>query len=88
MRCDKHGLQHRIALVGFDDVELADLLDPGITVISQDPFKMGIEAAELLFERLDGTEGPSRHRLIETRLITRGSGEIRPVVVEGTAAST
>ena len=71
-------LQHLVALVGFDDVELADMLDPGITVVAQDPFKMGIEAAELLFARLDGDRGPSKRRLISTRLIERGSGEIRP----------
>jgi DNA-binding LacI/PurR family transcriptional regulator len=65
---------------------VADLLDPGITVMSQDPLRMGMEAAELLFERLDGADGPSRHRLIETKLVTRGSGEIRPAVVEDTAA--
>lgn len=78
----KRDLQHRVALVGFDDVELADLLDPGISVIAQDPFRMGIEAAELLFARLDGYEGPSRQRLIATKLIVRGSGEIHPVAVE------
>lgn len=71
-------LQHLVALVGFDDVELADMLDPGISVIAQDPYRMGIEAAELLFARLDGDRSPSKRRLISTRLIARGSGEIRP----------
>lgn len=42
----------RIALVGFDDIELADLL--GITVISQDAATVGRTAAEHLFRRLDG----------------------------------
>ncbi|MFD9879671.1 substrate-binding domain-containing protein, partial [[Kitasatospora] papulosa] len=37
----------RIALVGFDDIELADLL--GITVISQDAATVGRTAAEHLF---------------------------------------
>jgi len=73
-------------LVGFDDVELSDLLDPGITVVAQDPFRMGIEAAELLFARLDGDDGPTRHRLIATRLMPRGSGEIRPAEVQATGS--
>jgi len=69
-------LHYRIALVGFDDVLLADLLDPGITVIAQDPSTMGRKAAEQLFRRIDGDQSPSVHLVVPTRLITRGSGEI------------
>jgi LacI family transcriptional regulator len=69
-------LHHRIALVGFDDVLLADLLEPGITVIAQDPSTMGRNAAEQLFRRIDGDQSPSVHLVVPTRLITRGSGEI------------
>jgi LacI family transcriptional regulator len=72
------GLRHRVALVGFDDFLLADLLEPGITVIAQDPAAMGRIAAELLFRRLDGDRSPSEHHVVVTRMITRGSGEIRP----------
>src|SRR5216683_1937362 len=72
------GLQHQVALVGFDDIPLADLLEPGITVMAQDPTAMGRAAAELLFRRMDGDRSPSVHHVIPTRLITRGSGEIRP----------
>lgn len=72
------GLHHRVALVGFDDILLADLLEPGITVIAQDPATMGRTAAEILFRRLDGDRSPSVHEVIPTQLIPRGSGEIRP----------
>lgn len=75
-----HDLQHLVALVGFDDIELAGMLDPGITVVAQDPYAIGRAAAELLFARIDGYTGPSQHRTISTRLIIRGSGEIRPPV--------
>jgi LacI family transcriptional regulator len=74
----RHGLQHRVALVGFDDLDLADMLDPGVTVVAQDPYAMGRAAAESIFARLDGYAGPSQHRTISTRLIIRGSGEIPP----------
>jgi LacI family transcriptional regulator len=72
------GLHHQVALVGFDDILLADLLDPGITVIAQDPGALGRVAAELLFRRLDGDRSPSQHVVLPTRLIARGSGEIVP----------
>ncbi|GAA0376170.1 LacI family DNA-binding transcriptional regulator [Microbispora corallina] len=65
-----------LALVGFDDFEPADLL--GITVVAQDPGRMGRTAAELLFGRLSGDEGPARRAEVPTRLIPRGSGELPP----------
>lgn len=72
------GLHERIALVGFDDFLLADLLEPAITVIAQDPGAIGRTAAEMLFRRLDGDRSPSEHHVVVTQMITRGSGEIRP----------
>ncbi len=67
-----------VALVGFDDFELADLLRPGVTVIAQDPVRLGRTAAELLFRRLDGIDDPPRRVELPARLIVRGSGEIPP----------
>ena len=71
-------LHNRIALIGFDDILLADLLEPGITVIAQDPTAIGRTAAEVLFRRLDGQRSPSEHHVVRTTMIKRGSGEIRP----------
>jgi LacI family transcriptional regulator, galactose operon repressor len=72
------GLHEQVALVGFDDILLADAVKPGLTVVAQDPGGLGRAAAELLFERLDGFEGPSRRVVLPTRLIARGSGELAP----------
>ncbi|GAA3676403.1 LacI family DNA-binding transcriptional regulator [Nonomuraea antimicrobica] len=68
----------RVALVGFDDFELADLLDPGVSVVAQDPAWMGRVAAELLFRRLRGDGGPPEHIELPVRLMVRGSGELPP----------
>jgi LacI family transcriptional regulator len=72
------GLQDTVAMVGFDDFPLADMLRPGITVIAQDVAAMGKLAADILFRRLDGDRSPARTHVLPTRLITRGSGEIGP----------
>ncbi|CAN5661819.1 LacI family DNA-binding transcriptional regulator [soil metagenome] len=68
--------QHQVALIGFDDFLLADLLDPRVSVIAQDPARLGRTAAELLFARLDGDHKPTQQIVLPTRLIARGSGEI------------
>ena len=70
------GLHRTVALVGFDDFPLADLLEPAVTVVAQDPARMGRAAAGALFERIDGHTGPAREIRIPTTLIPRGSGEI------------
>ena len=72
------GLHQRVALIGFDDILLADLLEPGITVIAQDPVAIGRAAAGMLFRRLDGDRSPSERHVVVSRMITRGSGEIGP----------
>ena len=68
-------LAYRPALVGIDDLELAELLVPGLTVVAQDPAGLGRTAAELLFRRLDGDTSAPRTVRLPTRLIPRGSGE-------------
>jgi LacI family transcriptional regulator len=72
------GRQHEIALVGFDDVVLGDVVEPGITVVAQDPYALGRHAAELLFSQMDGRSDESRLIVVPTELIVRGSGEIPP----------
>jgi LacI family transcriptional regulator len=74
----ERALQERVALVGFDDFDLADLLEPAVTVVAQDPVAIGQEAARMLFARIDGDVGPSRKKIVETTFISRGSGEIAP----------
>jgi LacI family transcriptional regulator len=65
-----------VALVGFDDFELADLL--GTTVVRADPWRLGEQAAALAFARLDGDDRPPIEITVRTELIVRGSGEVAP----------
>ncbi|PVG81612.1 LacI family transcriptional regulator [Nocardioides gansuensis] len=67
----------RLGLVGFDDFELADLLEPSVTVIAQDPASMGEQAAHMLFQRLAGDTTPPRTVIQATRLVVRESGRLR-----------
>jgi LacI family transcriptional regulator len=70
-------LHRSVAVVGFDDVVLADALEPAITVVAQDPAGLGRAAAEVLFRRLDGDVSPTEQVVLPVELIPRGSGEIR-----------
>jgi LacI family transcriptional regulator len=66
----------RVGLVGFDDFELAEMLPVPVTVVRHDPTEMGRRAAELLFTRLGGNDGPPQTVVLATELVVRGSGEV------------
>jgi LacI family transcriptional regulator len=69
-------VENSIALVGFDDFELAYLLQPAVTVVAQDSATIGRIGAETLFKRIHGDTSPVATQIVQTRLIQRGSGEI------------
>jgi len=65
-----------IALVGFDDLELAELVRPPVTVVAYDAAELGRRAARVLWDRLAGEDGPPQRIVLPTTLVPRGSGEI------------
>jgi LacI family transcriptional regulator len=67
-----------VALVGFDDFELADMLSTPVTVVRHAPEDMGRIAVELAYARLAGDGGPPQRRTIPCELVARGSGEVGP----------
>jgi LacI family transcriptional regulator len=74
----RQGREREVALIGFDDISLADMLSPAVSVVAQNPQAIGRAAADQLFRRLDGDTAPAVHKTIPVTLIARGSGEIRP----------
>ncbi len=72
------GLSRQVALVGFDDFPLADVLEPALTVVRQDLTRIGNEVGRLLFNRLDGDTAGAVHLVLAPTLVVRGSGEITP----------
>jgi LacI family transcriptional regulator len=68
----------RFALVGFDDLELGELLASPVTVVAYDAADLGRRAAELLVQRFAGDDSPPRRLVLPTALIVRGSGEVPP----------
>ena len=63
-----------VALIGFDDFELAAVLHPRLTLVRQPAMELGRQAAMLLFDRLEGRQPQKPRRLVlETELIVRES---------------
>ncbi len=62
-----------VSVVGFDDVELAQTIDPPLTTVHQPIRGKGEEAARLLLSVIADTSQVPEHRRLATRLIIRAS---------------
>ncbi len=67
-----------VALVSFGDVELADLVQPAVTVIDHSPRLLARRSVERLRARISGMPQSTEDDLLQMRLIERGSGELQP----------
>ena len=63
-----------ISLVGFDNIDESEYQHPPLTTVHQPVREKGAEAARLLLAAVDRRDYVQpEHRVLETRLITRGS---------------
>lgn len=62
-----------VALVCFEDLEIAALLDPFLTVVEQPAYEMGRAGMEMLLKRMKGFNGPPEERTFPVELIERRS---------------
>ncbi len=73
--CRTHGLSvpHDVSVVGFDDVPMAPLLSPRLTTVRQPAREMGMYAAELLLDLVNGSVKPDMPETFPVEVIVRES---------------
>ncbi|HEY3269497.1 MAG TPA: LacI family DNA-binding transcriptional regulator [Armatimonadota bacterium] len=66
-----------LAVVGFDDISVAQYVEPALTTVHQPIYRMGYRAAEMLIGRLQANEGRNgaaiARDIVHTRLVIRES---------------
>lgn len=62
-----------IAVIGFDNIDLAKMVVPSLTTISQPKMQMGHQSCELLLNLIENPSSPTQHILLNTELIVRDS---------------
>ncbi len=63
-----------ISIIGFDDLEFAELVNPPLTVIARDARLQGSQAMELMIKHLEnGGATPPEHSMVDVQLVERGS---------------
>ncbi len=77
-----------VAVIGFDDFEMADIFNPAITVVRQPALELGNVAAELLFSRIHDKNGSQSGQqiVLPVEMIVRQSCGCNPRVT-GTSSS-
>ncbi|MGN7477725.1 LacI family DNA-binding transcriptional regulator [Solibacillus silvestris] len=62
-----------LQIVGFDGIELGEMVSPPLTTVGQDLYKMGAAAAAMLIEQIEGKEIKQTVLNIDAQLIVRGT---------------
>jgi LacI family transcriptional regulator len=62
-----------IAMLSFDDFDMAEMMTPSLSAVVQPADSLGREAATLLFERLRGGRSKQRSVILPTNLVIRAS---------------
>ena len=62
-----------VSLVGFDDVPWMEMVEPGITAVSQPTIELGRRAARLLLRRIARADLDPALEILQPTLIVRGS---------------
>lgn len=70
-------LPEDISLLGFDEIPMADFFKVPITVVKQEPYKIGSEAAKLLLENIKNKTLPNRKILVPCSVVQRQSCKLR-----------
>jgi DNA-binding LacI/PurR family transcriptional regulator len=70
-----HRIPGELAVVGFDDIELASYTFPQLTTILQPKVEMGRRAVQLLVERIADRGRPPCREVLDTALVVRESSQ-------------
>jgi len=73
----KISVPEQLKVIGFSSLEIASLLNPSLTTVTQPATKIGIEAAMLLFKMLEdpSSVNPNEKIVLNSKLIKRRSTE-------------
>lgn len=69
----KLSIPGKVKVISFSSLEIAPLLNPSLTTITQPAKELGTQAAGLLFKALEGAARQAEHIVLKSKLIARRS---------------
>jgi LacI family transcriptional regulator len=61
------------AVVGFDDIPAAEVIEPALTTVRQPKLEMGDYAIGMIVDKIEGRESGIKHKELQTKFIVRES---------------
>ncbi|NLD93715.1 MAG: LacI family transcriptional regulator [Fibrobacter sp.] len=62
-----------LAVVGFDDIPAAEVVEPSLTTVRQPKLEMGDYAINMIVDKIEGREAGVKHKELPTKFIIRES---------------
>lgn len=71
----KHGLRvpQDLAVVGYDDLPAAEVIEPSLSTVRQPKLEMGDHAINMIVDKIEGRENAIKHKELPTKMIERES---------------
>jgi len=63
----------QLAVVGFDDLPAAEVIEPMLTTVRQPKLEMGDHAINMIVDKIEGRESGIKHKELPTKFIVRES---------------
>lgn len=67
-----------LAIIGFDDIEIATIITPKLTTVHQPSFELGFQACELLKEKITSPQTDEKQIMLYTNLVIRETTSVAP----------
>lgn len=62
-----------ISIIGFDDIAMAEMIDPPLTTVKQPNYQMGFESSKILIDIIEKNTPENTELVLSTKLIIRSS---------------
>lgn len=62
-----------LSIIGFDNTNTSSMTEPSLTTVAQPIAQMGVQACELLIEKIRDPKSPSQQIILDTELVIRNS---------------
>jgi len=82
--CNRQGIPvpAEVAVVGFDNISLCEIIEPSLTTIAQPINELGSAAAEIIIDSIESGGRKTSRLIMKSKLVIRGSTERRGLSAE------